>query len=247
MTDSDDAVVTEIIREIVKHGASAGVTFRQTVGGSTPARYPTEAVLTAVRMLAEAADADHSPMAAELRAMIEHVDPNLPIEIVYPGAGPVNCITETTSVHGLWWCYRHPENQPRDTLTTAIDMARDVAAQESPQERQDLPCGVNPGARAGCLRVRLRSSRRLQGRHRDHVRSEARKPIPRRTSPPYRNTIAGRRERGCGMDGIVLGDTLDSFRQKRFLTAERRAKGSELAAVSAVLLTTLPPRVARWG
>jgi hypothetical protein len=55
----------------------------------------------------------------------------------------------------------------------------------------------------------------------------------------------GRRERGCGMDGIVLGDTLDSFRQKRFLTAERRAKGSELAAVSAVLLTTLPPRVAR--
>jgi len=47
------------------------------------------------------------------------------------------------------------------------------------------------------------------------------------------------------MAGIVLGDTLDSFRQKRFLTAERRAKGSELAAVSAVLLTTLPPRVAR--
>jgi hypothetical protein len=89
-------------------------------------------VLTAVRMLAEAADADHSPMGAELRAMIEHVDPNLPIEIVYPGAGPVNCITETTSVHGLWWCYRHPENQPRDTLTTAIDMARDVAAQEKP-------------------------------------------------------------------------------------------------------------------
>ena len=132
MTDSDDAVVTEIIREIVKHGASAGVRFRQTVGGSTPARYPTEAVLTAVRMLAEAADADHSPMGAELRAMIEHVDPNLPIEIVYPGAGPVNCITETTSVHGLWWCYRHPENQPRDTLTTAIDMARDVAAQEKP-------------------------------------------------------------------------------------------------------------------
>jgi hypothetical protein len=26
------------------------------------------------------------------------------------------------------------------------------------------------------------------------------------------------------MDGIVLGDTLDSFRQKRLLTAERRAK-----------------------
>jgi hypothetical protein len=49
------------------------------------------------------------------------------------------------------------------------------------------------------------------------------------------------------MDGIVLGDTIDSFRQKRFVTAERRAKGSELAAVSAVLLTTLPPRVARWG
>ena len=67
MTDSDDAVVTEIIREIVKHGASAGVTFRQTVGGSTPARYPTEAVLiiTAVRMLAEAADAGHSPLGAE--------------------------------------------------------------------------------------------------------------------------------------------------------------------------------------
>jgi DHA2 family multidrug resistance protein len=41
-------------------------------------------------------------------------------------------------------------------------------------------------------------------------------------------------ERGCGMDGIVLGDTLDSFRQKRFLTA-----------VSAVLLTTFPLRVAR--
>jgi hypothetical protein len=33
------------------------------------------------------------------------------------------------------------------------------------------------------------------------------------------------------MDGLVLGDTLDFFRQKSFLTAERRAKGSELAAV----------------
>ena len=131
MTDSDDAVVTEIIREIVKHGASAGVTFRQTVGGSTPARYPTEAVLTAVRMLAEAADADRSPMGAELRAMIEHVDPNLPIEIVYPGAGPLNCITERASAHGLWWCYRHPENEPDGALTTAIDMARVVAAQEA--------------------------------------------------------------------------------------------------------------------
>src|ERR1700730_14103365 len=69
----------------------------------------------------------------------------------------------------------------------------------------------------------------------------------RARSDTVMNYITGRRERGCGMDGIVLGDTLDSFRQKRFLTAERRAKGSELAAVSAVLLTTLPPRVARWG
>ena len=62
------------------------MTFRQTVGGSAPARYPTEAVLTAVRLLAEAADADRSPMGAELRATIAQVDPNLPIEIVYPGA-----------------------------------------------------------------------------------------------------------------------------------------------------------------
>jgi hypothetical protein len=128
MTDSDDTVVTEIIREIVKHGASAGVTFRQTVGGNTTARYPTEAVLTAVRMLAEAADADRSPMGAELRAMIEQVDPNLPIEIVYPGAGQLNCIEESPRSLVV---LQHPENEPRDALTTAIDMARDVAAQEA--------------------------------------------------------------------------------------------------------------------
>src|ERR1700745_434687 len=37
------------------------------------------------------------------------------------------------------------------------------------------------------------------------------------------------------MDGIVLGDTQDSFRQKCFLTAERRAKGSEVARLRRVL------------
>jgi hypothetical protein len=100
MTDSDDAVVTEIIREIVKHGASAGVRFRQTVGGSTPARYPTEAVLTAVRMLAEAADADHSPMGAELRAMIEHVDPNSRSSIRAPGRSTASLKRQAFTVFG---------------------------------------------------------------------------------------------------------------------------------------------------
>ena len=67
---------------IAKHGRKAGVTFHQSPAAT--ARYPTEAILTAVRMLADNAEADHSPTAADLRAMLDQADPSLPIEIQFP-------------------------------------------------------------------------------------------------------------------------------------------------------------------
>jgi hypothetical protein len=129
MTDSDDSVVRQILAEIGKHGGASGVTFHQRP--TAAARYPTDAILTAVRLLAEEAEDAGSPMAAGLRAMLEQVDPNLPIEIEFSGAGPLDCITERTDEHGYWWRYQHSADEAHDTLTAAIRVAADVAAEEA--------------------------------------------------------------------------------------------------------------------
>ena len=99
MTDSDNPVVRQILAEIGKHGGATGVTFHQRP--AAVARYPTDAILAAVRLLAEEAEAAGSPMAAGLRAMLARVDPSLPIEIEFAGAGPLDCITERTDAHAL--------------------------------------------------------------------------------------------------------------------------------------------------
>ena len=96
----------------------------------------------------------------------------------------------------------------------------------SNQTRIHLPRSIVESGHCRPQSVLMQGRNRLPWTHRDEL---DRRPTPK----------------GLRMDGIVLGDTLDSFRQKRFLTAERRAKGSELAAISAVLLATFPPRVAR--
>jgi hypothetical protein len=104
MTDSIDSAVHQILAEIGKHGGATGVSFHQRPDAA--ARYPTEAILTVVRMLAEEAEAaNHSAMAAGLRAMLEQVDPNLPIEIEFTGTGPLPCVTEGQTEHGYWWRY----------------------------------------------------------------------------------------------------------------------------------------------
>ncbi|HKM69290.1 MAG TPA: hypothetical protein VJX94_04295 [Stellaceae bacterium] len=127
---TDDTAVLQIIAEIAKHGGATGVSFHQRP--NVAARYPTEAILTVVRMLAEEADAaNDSAMAAGLRAMLKEVDPNLPIEIEFAGTGPLDCITERTDEHGYWWRYQHSNDEPRDTLTAAITIAGEVAANEA--------------------------------------------------------------------------------------------------------------------
>jgi hypothetical protein len=59
MTDSDDSVVRQILAEIGKHGGATGVTFHQRP--TAVARYPTDAILTAARLLAEEAEAARIP------------------------------------------------------------------------------------------------------------------------------------------------------------------------------------------
>lgn len=129
MTDSDNPVVRQILAEIDKHGGATGVTFHQRP--TAVARYPTDAILAAVRLLAEEAEAAGSPMAASLRTMLAQVDPSLPIEIEFSGAGPLDCITERTDEHGYWWRYQHSDDEAHDTLTAAIMVAADVAAGEA--------------------------------------------------------------------------------------------------------------------
>ena len=72
MTDSDNPVVRQILAEIGKHGGTSGVTFRQRP--TAVARYPTDAILAAVRLLAEQAEAAGSPMAAGLRGVLFDAD-----------------------------------------------------------------------------------------------------------------------------------------------------------------------------
>src|SRR5438874_3832365 len=95
------------------------------------ARYPTDAILAAVRLLAEEAEAAGSSMAAGLRTMLEQIDPSLPIEIVFSGAGALDCITERTDAHGFWWRYEHSDDEPHETLIAAIQVAGHVAATEA--------------------------------------------------------------------------------------------------------------------
>jgi hypothetical protein len=44
---------------------------------------------------------------------------------------PPDCITERETPHGYWWRYTHSSDEPRDTLTAAIMVAGDVAAEEA--------------------------------------------------------------------------------------------------------------------
>jgi hypothetical protein len=93
MTEGIDRAVNEILREISARRGASGVSFQQSPTGT--ARYPTEAILTVVRMLAEEAEsAGDSAMAGGLRTMLEQCDPNLPIEIEFAGAGHLAYISE---------------------------------------------------------------------------------------------------------------------------------------------------------
>ena len=41
------------------------------------------------------------------------------------------CITARETPHGYWWRYQHSEDEPQDTLQTAIMIAGEVAATEA--------------------------------------------------------------------------------------------------------------------
>jgi hypothetical protein len=130
MTDSNDIVVRQILAEIGKHGGTTGVSFHQRPDAAP--RYPTEAILTVVRMLAEEAEAaNDSAMAAGLRAMLKEVDPNLPIEIEFAGTGPLPCITEGQTEHGYWWRYAPSQDEPGENLVMALRLAADVASEQA--------------------------------------------------------------------------------------------------------------------
>jgi len=43
----------------------------------------------------------------------------------------INCITERRSADGYYWRYTHSPGEPQDTLTAAIMMAVEVAAEEA--------------------------------------------------------------------------------------------------------------------
>jgi hypothetical protein len=69
--------------------------------------------------------------------MLDQADLNLPIEIEFPGASLMrasetpHCITERQTAHGDWWRHRHSYDEPDDTLTAAIVIAAEVAADEA--------------------------------------------------------------------------------------------------------------------
>jgi hypothetical protein len=44
---------------------------------------------------------------------------------------PMECITERETALGYWWRYQHAEGEPEDTLTAAIMVAGEVAAEEA--------------------------------------------------------------------------------------------------------------------
>lgn len=130
MTDSNDNVVRQILAEIGKRGGATGVSFHQRPDAA--ARYPTDAILTVVRMLAEEAEAaNDSAMAAGLRAMLKQVDPNLPIEIEFSGTGPLPCITEGQTEHGYWWRYAPSKDEPGENLVIALRLAAAVASEQA--------------------------------------------------------------------------------------------------------------------
>jgi hypothetical protein len=85
MPASNDNAVLQILDEIRERSRTAGVSFHQ--GPGRPAQYSTKAILAAVRALADAHEIEgDAQLAAELRAMLDQADPNLPIEIEFPGA-----------------------------------------------------------------------------------------------------------------------------------------------------------------
>lgn len=45
--------------------------------------------------------------------------------------GGSGCITERETPHGYWWRYTHSQDEPDDTLTAAIMVAGQVAAEEA--------------------------------------------------------------------------------------------------------------------
>jgi hypothetical protein len=130
MTDSLDPIVRQILADIGKHGGASGVSFHQRPGAA--ACYPTEAILAAVRLLAEEAEAaKDSAMAAGLRAMLKEVDPNLPVEIEFAGSGPLPCITEGQTEYGYCWRYAPAKDEPGENLITALRAASDVASEQA--------------------------------------------------------------------------------------------------------------------
>lgn len=42
-----------------------------------------------------------------------------------------DCITERETPHGYWWRYMHSKGEPHDTLTAAVMVAGEVAAEEA--------------------------------------------------------------------------------------------------------------------
>jgi hypothetical protein len=130
MSESDDSAVRQILAEIGKHDGATGVSFHQRPDAT--ALYPTEAILTVVRMLAEEAEAaNDSAMAAGLRAMLKQVDPNLPIEIEFAGTGELPCITEGQTEHGYWWRYVPSKDEPGENLVIALRAASAVASEQA--------------------------------------------------------------------------------------------------------------------
>jgi hypothetical protein len=145
MTDSDDSTVIKIIREITERGGATGVSFHQSP--TAAARYPTQAILTAVRMLAEECEAaNDSAMAAGLRTMLEQCDPNLPIEIEFAGTGPLPWIAEQQTEHGFWWRYTPSKDEPGQNLVIALKAAAAVAAEQARKSGKTyvVAMGLNP-------------------------------------------------------------------------------------------------------
>jgi hypothetical protein len=63
--------------------------------------------------------------------MLKNVDPNLPIEIEFTGAGPLPCITEGQTEHGYWWRL-HPIASARSvTAPTRRQLTRDGSSRSA--------------------------------------------------------------------------------------------------------------------
>jgi hypothetical protein len=177
MTDINDSVVRQILAEIGKHGGATGVSFHQSP--TAAARYPTEAILTAVRMLAEEAEAAaDSAMAAGLRTMLDQCDPNLPIGIEFAGAGPLPYVAEGQTEHGYWWRYAPSKGEPGENLVIALRAAAAVAAEQARKSGKTyiVATGLHPSP---AVYVFACDHRHRQSRHGHHVWFFPRRPALR--------------------------------------------------------------------